>query len=246
MHTVRNRVASTPRPPGKAKPSARARKRREPPFMLQHGNPPAFPAGLIVPPPRGAVIATVPWPLLPAEASAPLRADKPKRVHKAAISPKVPGPRKPRKSSARKSGAAPRKAKALARTTDPQPTSITQDTAIPMTTADLLDRALAMQSDKADATLPAFIQPPAPAAPPPAVGATPLPRSRSLAHPRSHALLDVIGVWLRDAGRWLSRWSNGSPKSQARSIVARANARHRAMQSQIEALEALREVARAD
>lgn len=244
MHTVRNRAASTPRPPRKATPPARARKRREPPFMLQHGNPPAFPAGLIVPPPRGAVIATVPWPLLPVEASARSGAEKPKRVRKAASSPKASGPRKPRKSSVGKSRAVPGKAKAAPRAATQQPTSITQDTAIPMTNADLLDRALAMQSETADATLPAAIQPPAPATPPPAAGATPLPRSRSLAHPRSHALLDVIGYWLRDAGRWLSRWSSG--KSQARSMVARANARHCAMQSQIEALEALREVARAD
>ena len=66
MHTVRNRVASKPRNKGKMPPRG-TRKKQEPAFMLKSGNPPAFPIGLIVPPPRGAMITAVPWP----EAAAP-------------------------------------------------------------------------------------------------------------------------------------------------------------------------------
>ena len=162
--------------------------------------------------------------------------------------------RKARKPGARKVRAALPKAKPNARpgaaackaivNSPSQPTM--QDTSAAMMTADLLDRALAMQSDPVE-VVPAIVPPlPAPAADPLAVGATPLPRARAIAHQRSNALLDVIGYWLRDAGRWLSRWGKVRRKAEARSIVARATARHRALQSQVEALEALREIARAD
>ncbi len=244
MHTVRNRVASRSRPMGKAK-SAGSRKHCEPAFMLKSGNPPAFPAGLIVPPPRGAVIATVPWPapaslesaliVLPAK---PLR--KPASARRSA--PRKP--RKPRKSAARKPRAAPRRPKHAAQVASIAPDK--QEATVPMLTADLLDRALAMQATPEETAATAAPPPPAPAAPPLAAGVTPIPRSRAIAQHRSNALLDVIGYWLRDAGRWLTRWGKARQKAQARTQVARANARLRALQSQVEALDALREVARAD
>ena len=153
-------------------------------------------------------------------------------------------PRKPRKSAARKHRPATRKPKL-----DPQVAIIApdkQDATAPMLTADLLDRALAMQAPPVEAALAVAPPLPAPVALPPAAGVTPIARSKAIAQHRSNALLDVIGYWLRDAGRWLSRWGNTRQKAEARAQVARANARLRAMQSHVEALEALREVARAD
>ena len=58
MHTVRNRVAARPRPPSVRRNKPRAKDA----FLLRAPTPPAFPAHLIVPPARGAVIRTIPWP----------------------------------------------------------------------------------------------------------------------------------------------------------------------------------------
>ncbi len=110
-----------------------------------------------------------------------------------------------------------------------------------MTTQDLLERALALKPDPlARATAVAIS--PAPATPPLTAGANPLPRWRALAPRRGHALRDAIAHWLKDTGRWLS--ARFVRKAADRARVARANARHRALQSQFEALEALREVAK--
>ncbi|MBB3859656.1 hypothetical protein GGQ88_000896 [Novosphingobium hassiacum] len=240
MHTVRNRVASKPRPMGKAKPAVN-RKRREPAFMLKSGHPPAFPAGLIVPPPRGAVIATVPWP-------APARVESALITLPAKPARKPSGPRKARK--ARKSAARKHRSASGKQKRTRQVAMIThdkQEATAPMITADLLDRALAMQATPVEAAVIAVPPTPAPAAAPTlAAGVTPIPRSHAVAQHRSTALLDVIGYWLRDAGRRLLRWGQPRHRAKARVQVARANARLRAMQSQVEALEALREVARAD
>lgn len=234
MHTVRNRVASKPRPMGKAKPAGNA-KRREPAFMLKSGNPPAFPAGLIVRPPRGAVITAVPWPAMAMPESKPVIAVKSEIPRK---------PRNARKQSARKPRATLRKPKAAAQIAIIVPDK--QDATAPMLTADLLDRALAMQATPVETAVAVVPPPRAPAALPHAAGVTPIPRSRALAQHRSNALFDAIGYWLRYAGRWLTRWGGGQRKDDVRALVARANARHRALQSQAEALEALRQVAKAD
>lgn len=241
MHTVRNRVASKPRPMGKAKPAVK-RKRCEPAFMLKAGHPPAFPAGLIVPPPRGAVIATVPWPLAALPESALITA--PATPSRKASTPRKSAPRKPRKNAARKHRAASRNVKPKVQVASVAPDK--PEATAPMLTADLLDRALAMQAPPVEETAPVAPSSPAPAANPLAAGVTPIPRFRAIAQHRSTALLDVIGCWLRDAGRWLTRWGRARQKAEARTQVARANARLRALQSQVEALDALRDVARAD
>lgn len=241
MHTVRIRVTSRPRPVGKAKPTSNA-KRREPAFMLKSGNPPAFPSGLIVRPPRGAVITAVPWPVIGASETT-LIAAAPKKSTKPA-SPRKAAPRKPRKSAASKQRAAAHKARPKRQVAAIIP--VKQEGTASMFTADLLDRALAMQAPQAQMARPVVTPPPAPAAHPLAVGVTPIPRSKAVAQHRSTALLDVIGYWLRDAARLLTRWGKARQKAEARTQVARANARLRALQSQAEALDALREVARAD
>jgi hypothetical protein len=215
MHTVRNRVAAKPRVSGKAKASAKRTNRREPAFLLKNGNPPAFPAGLIIPPPRGAVIAAVPWPEAPAVklAPRPKRPAKPRKVSRA--KPRVPVAKK----AARTAQSAPLPAKAQ-----------------PMPTVDLLSRALAVQPEPAPPTEAKQVS--LPPAVPPADAAQPLPRARSLAATGNHGnLFDAIGHWLQGAARWLSTWRG------QRTRIAQARARHHALQSQFEALEALNEVA---
>jgi hypothetical protein len=78
MHTVRNRRASSPRARN-AKPAPPVKTGREElTFMLRHGAPPppAFPADLIIPAHRGAVITAAAW---PAVMVPPVGKAKPKR-----------------------------------------------------------------------------------------------------------------------------------------------------------------------
>lgn len=228
MHTVRNRVASKPRHQGKKR--GRSRAKAEPAFLLQTGNPPAFPAGLIVPPPRGASITTIPWPDVPPVAA------KPGNRRKSA----APKARKPRAGASRKVRShASNAVEALVATGQP----LSQEAPVAMMTEDLLDRALAMK--------PLAVEDPTVVSPlvsgPPATDSTaPIPRSRALAVAGSGAVFDRIGHWLREARTWLARFHGGGRKADARTRIARANARHRALQSQTEALAALREVARVD
>lgn len=243
MHTVRNRVASKPRQKGKAAPPPVGRVGNEQAFLLRHGNPPAFPAGLFVPPPRGAVIASMPWPDL----RAPEKTVLEKRLPAKPVTRRKPATRK--RATARKGTASTRKV-ARPRTAKPAPAPTLQalpEPAPAMFTQDLLDRALAMRPEPATTTSPTSALPPAPAQalPPFGAGASPIPRSRAISVQRGGALRDVIAQWLGEAGRWLSRLCRPG-KSAERAQVARANARHRALQSQFEALEALREVAKAD
>lgn len=249
MHTVRNRVASKPRQRGKAAPRPVGRVGKEPAFLLRNGNPPAFPAGLIVPAPRGAIISSMPWP----EVAAPGAQTR--------LAPKASTRRKPakrktvatRKSPAR-TPSAPKQTKRPAvrsrKSPSPKPAIELTALALPeltpvMLADDLLGRALALKSE------PVAVSPPVPALPPaPAVlsfeaGATPIPRSRAMSVQRGSTLREVIAHWLGEAGRLLARLRRPG-KSGERARVARANARHRALQSQFEALEALREVAKAD
>lgn len=77
---------------------------------------------------------------------------------------------------------------------------------------------------------------------PPSADDAPLPRARSLALVRRQGLIDAIGLWLRDTGRWLARWSARRQKTRRdQHRLAQASARHRALQSQMEALAAIRE-----
>lgn len=205
--------------------------------MLNAGNPPAFPTGLIIPPPRGAMITAVPWP----EAAVP----KPRKGAKAAVrrkaaaakpgAPKTAAPRKPRVSPKSRSPKAPAIAAQV----------LTQDPPAPMMTEDLLDRALAMRPQPADTAV-AEVRASPPQISTPAEADRPIPRSQALAITRGHGLFDIIGHWLRDAGSWLGRLSRGSRQAEDRALATRTKARHNALQSQFDALEALREVAKAD
>jgi hypothetical protein len=236
MPTVRNRVASKPRTKSKT-PARASRKKEQPAFILNAGNPPAFPTGLIIPPPRGAMITAVPWP----EAAVP----KPRKGAKAAVrrkaaaakpgAPKTAAPRKPRVSPKSRSPKAPAIAAQV----------LTKDAPAPMMTEDLLDRALAMRPQPADTAV-AEVRASPQQVSTPAEPDRPIPRSQALAITRGHGLFDIIGHWLRDAGSWLDRLTKGRRKAEHRTRAARANARQRALQSQFDALEALREVAKAD
>lgn len=248
MHTVRNRVASKPRNKGKM-PVRGPQKKSEPAFMLRSGNPPAFPTGLIVPPPRGAQITAVPWP----ETKAPETAAPETRVcARVALSPRiVAGKAKTAKakSGRKKTGArVARKSKSRSQSIAQYPPvtagqALAQDRPAAMLTNDLLDRALAMKPmPSAESQAPV----PTPRAPVTAMADTPLPRTKALATVRGQGLFDIIGHWLRDAGNWLIRWDKSRRKDEERARIAQANARHRALQSQFAALEALREVGRAD
>lgn len=70
--------------------------------------------------------------------------------------------------------------------------------------------------------------------------AAPLPRSRALVRARRQGLVDVIAFLLRDSGRRLARWSARRHKSKAeRETLRRAEARQRALVSELDALDAL-------
>lgn len=162
MHTVRNRVASRPRPPrsstkGKVPRSAAlvAPTRREPAFLLRHPNPPAFPEHLILPAPRGAVIASVPWPERPVTPKAPARKKRGKndkgKTLKGKLEAKQCRPSPPRKATRRKAADARKPASqeaelpmaarppaAMPSAPNVQPGS---DATVAMTMIDLLDRA---------------------------------------------------------------------------------------------------------
>ncbi len=84
--------------------------------------------------------------------------------------------------------------------------------------------------------------PPLAGAVPPIAEALPLPRSRSLVPARRQGLVDVIAFLLRDSGRRLARWSARRHKMREQyAQVYASDLRKAAMQSQLEALEALRQ-----
>lgn len=248
MHTVRNRIASKPRQNGKV-PSHGAPKMHEPAFMLRSGNPPAFPAGLIIPAPRGALITAVPWPEAGASetgiSARPASRQKvdPGKPHHGKSRKRKPTPKRKPKPYAGRS----HKALAAANPAFPLPNSLNAEAPVTMMTEDLLDRALAMKPVPAEDALILPLAPPmAPAAPSPATAGAnpcpqPIPRSNALTAARSTALLDIIGYWLRDAGNWLVRRNTRRRKAEERALIARATARHHALQSQHDALAALRE-----
>lgn len=74
-----------------------------------------------------------------------------------------------------------------------------------------------------------------------AINDVPLPRSRALVPARRQGLVDVIAFLLRDSGRRLARWSVRRHKSKVeRELLRLAEARQRAMVSELEALDGLR------
>lgn len=248
MHTVRNRVASRPRPPrssakGKVpRSNVPTHGRREPAFLLRQPNPPAFPEHLILPVRRGAVIASVPWPEAPAPEAAPVP-KKPRKVAKGKSAARKRRSPSPRKTPARKPAAARKASREEAPATAPAVAAVpsakeapARDFPATMTTIDLLDRALAMQPE-----LPPVVPQPVSATHSSNLADTaPLLRSRAPTQMRGSGLLDVIGDWLRSTARTLAFWRIFKRQTaQERTRLARADARQRALQSQFEALEAL-------
>lgn len=253
MHTVRNRVASRPRPPrsstkGKVPRSAAlvAPTRREPAFLLRHPNPPAFPEHLILPAPRGAVIASVPWPERPVTPKAPARKKRGKndkgKTLKGKLEAKQCRPSPPRKATRRKAADARKPASqeaelpmaarppaAMPSAPNVQPGS---DATVAMTMIDLLDRALAMEPELPSAPT----ESPSAKASATMAEVTPLPRSHTPMLPRGSGLFETIAQWFRSLALWRSTRAR---KAQDRNHAVRANARHRALQSHSEALEAL-------
>lgn len=223
MHTTRNRVASRPRPPSSrnraktAKPKSPQPRGNAPAFMLRSANPPAFPAHLILPPPRGAVISTMPWPEAPARK-------------------RTAAPKKPRKVAKTRKTAAKRGSRKVVI----KPETATSKAATPMTTPDLLDRALAIQpAEEAN-----FRSAPKPLRTAPTVPEAPLPRAKAPAIVRNGGLMEAIGNWLRQTGNLLARWRARRRQTPAERLqFSQAAARQRALQSQFEALEALGETA---
>jgi hypothetical protein len=265
MHTVQNRVAA--KTPKKGKTSTRgSRKKQAPAFMLNAGNPPAFPTGLIIPPPRGAMITAVPWP--EEAAPRPRKPARPATRRKAgtttpAVS-KASSTRKARTASKAASSAPAQALAAMAPVTTAKPARPkssrpktaalagpvqAQEASVAMMTEDLLDRALAMRPLPAEKALP-----PEPVrvtqARLPATPDSPLPRSRALSTARGQGLFDIISHLLRDFGGWagslIGHMNKRRGNADERAHAARAKARQHALQSQFDALEALREVAKAD
>lgn len=279
MHTVRNRVASRPRPPrastkGKvprspASTAPTASGRREPAFLLRHPDPPAFPAHLIVPAPRGVVIASVPWPEASTAQTPPATGKSAKAKPRTAKSrtaksrtaksrTATSGVAKGKSASGKNSGgkarrSSPRKASARASTGAAKsvcgkgaavaaevvtPPSAEQVPAT-MTMIDLLDRALAIEPE-----LPPLSPQPnvvVAASPCDVTNVAPLPRSRALAHGPGKGLIEAIGNWLRSTAKALAFWRPARGETALeRTRLSRANARQRALQSQFEALEALK------
>ena len=230
MHTVRNRLAQSPR---------RGRKQAPPPttrddvaFLLRDAAPPRnFPADLVVPPHRGAVITASPWPL-----------------------PAVPAPIEPAAGSARPPHAqqSQKAARKAARRAAAQARAHQHDAArcagqiippsypdnaetIPVRDAPECHQALSLPPDPA-----ARVDRPAPAevAHHPDV---PLPSARALV-PRRQGFIDVLAFALRDSGRRLARWSSARRRADdMKDKLARAEARMRALEAQLAALQAIRQ-----
>jgi hypothetical protein len=227
MHTVRNRLTQTSRKRGKPRPA-----RDDNAFLLRHGAqaPPTFPADLIVPPHRGAVITTAPWPL-PAEPSGPV----------------APMGRKAARRAARRAAALARTAASsppstedliiLAAQADPagDPPSPSDDSILPVVWCEPeCGPALSLPSG-ADA----LVEP----APAEIIAGSdvPLPSTRALV-PRRQGFIDILAFALRDSGRRLSRWSSARRRADdMKDKLARAEARMRAMEAQLAALQALQE-----
>jgi hypothetical protein len=226
------------------------------PFLLQRPMPPAFPADLILPPRRGAIITTAAWPAGLIPAPLPLSPPRLPLVPPAGRPGGLPGERTPHRDappqrrkvagpqtakSARKAARRAAAAAEMARRAGQEQADNPEGVA----TASRPLEALALESVSPE---------PVPLRPtPPDVGATPaiapasapddrtpLPRGQALAVPQP-GLLDAVAASLGDAGRFLARFVPGLRRSRAlREQMARTEARLRAMEAQLAALEALR------
>jgi hypothetical protein len=227
MHTTRNHIA---RKSGKA---ARAIAARAPaikpphddePFMLRQVAPPhGFPSDLIVPAHRGAVITPTPWPNAPE--------------------------RRPGRKAAKREA---RKAAAIARTqaAAPQPavepvTVIKPVDVPPIAAGPVRSEPEAGPPVATGFTLAAFaaavpameVQPSALELP----ATTPLPAGRALVVQRQ-GFIDVLATVLRSSGLRLARWSSARRRAdELKDKLAKAEARLRAMEAQMAALQAIQQ-----
>jgi len=217
MHTVRNRKASRP-------PVACMSKIPAP----RSARAPAFPADLVLPPRRGAVITAAAWP-----AMALPGIDAGDVLVSTAPPAQKPLPRGKRaKRRARKAGRAGLRANhvpALALPPAPEP----------------LVEPLARVAQPPAAE--PVVSPPCDDPRDPRDPAAPLPRARSLVPARRQGLVDIVAYILRDSGRRLARWSARRHQTREnRAEMARAERERASLQLQLEALTALREFARAE
>ncbi|PTR09795.1 MULTISPECIES: hypothetical protein [unclassified Novosphingobium] len=253
---VSSAVPPTAGPPAVSPPAAKAASKRAKadftrPFLLAQAATPAFPSDLILPPRRGAIITTAAWPagMIPPAlpATPPLRAPFIAPRGPATIPQGQPDRDRPGHDSRRQEP--PRKAPH--RDLPPRPGTRTARKAQrrAMITAEHARRSAAATPEVAAACAPPAEMPAAqPLLQPSPPGVhwvapddrSPLPRHRAPAVPRP-GLLDAMAASLGDAGRFLARLLPGSRRSrELRERVARTEARLRAMEAQLAALEALR------
>ena len=209
MHTTRNHIA---RKSGKAARAIAARAPVHPPphddapFMLRQRMPaPSFPADLIVPPHRGAVITQSALP------------DTPERRLG----------RKAAKREARKAAAI-----ARARQAAPAPESLVlAEPAPPVELAPAPAPAAAVATPAAADPAPIVEESPA----------VPLPAGRALVA-RRQGFVDILAHALRNSGLRLARWSSAKRRAdEMKEKLAKAEARMRAMEAQLAALQAIQQ-----
>ncbi len=252
-------------------PLARSARQEAEFMLRNAGTPPAFPRELILPAPQCAMNAPITLPeterpamALTLEQHTGARSDAPE-------TPRRPKGKKARKAAMRMAAAQARKAAAPhalpaapPKEALPQPALLLEPAAAPADEVESLPHALALQAapDALPQTLPEalppvgppaepeplplFLLPPAPeplvTSAPPIAADVPLPRSRSLVPARRQGLVDVIAFFLRDSGRRLARWSARRHKMREQyAQVYASDLRKAAIQSQLEALEALRQ-----
>ncbi|WP_353226568.1 hypothetical protein [Novosphingobium sp.] len=251
MHTVRNRKGLSSRAqaareragrdraalhnqPAQDKPPSRPPV-EEAAFMLRPGTPaaPGFPADLIVPPHRGAVITPASWPQ-PAVPLSGVRRSTGKAARKAAR----------RAAAQAEAQAATRAATAPVATvalhqivalSAAEPVEPARAPARPLSS--LYGASLSALPDHEPIPVPAPIAAMADARASPDAGAP----GRALAV-RRQGFIDILAFALRDSGRRLARWSSARRRADdMKDKLARAEARMRAMEAQLAALRALQE-----
>ncbi len=261
MYKVRNRheklARNAVRPPSAPSP------RDDIAFMLrQSAAPPAsFPADTVLPPHRGAVITAASWPATAVPAPASASANPPPAHSPPAMS------RKAAKKAARRAAALARTEALAAPVASPVVAlPATQPPAIPaLPSVEQLiieppaEAAESPPSPQDEAACPAVqteiecapalalpSEPDACAEPsaPVEVATSPevaLPTARALV-PRRQGFIDILAFVLRDSGRRLSRWSSARRRADdMKAKLAKAEARMRAMEAQLAALQALQE-----
>ena len=237
MHTSRNRLARKSR--SGAKPPTSRSPRHDQTFMLREGapQPPAFPADLIVPAHRGAMITAVAWPAdaIPAPAETRIKPASPLRpglsrkaakkvARRAAAIARAQSPNKPGRADHAPAGV-PYRAVAGQRPAAPplQPDPAKPDSVPVLAVRPALVAAMplsAVDRHMLHAT-------------------EPLPAARALVA-RRQGFVDILALLLRDSGRRLCRWSSAKRRADDMKLkLAKAEARMRAMEAQLAALQAL-------